>query len=192
MYGAYYEDDTQPRSHKSPRKQPARKPADELIPGTDAWIEAQAAQKRTVKQPKKRARKRKSKAAQTRSKSPEALEPGQIYESREQSATEDANMLANEQWIFEFYTDNLTVAVKPPETVTLRSWEVLHVWLPQPSLFSIELELRIEPLRNRLAWRKKMQEAQSEITEALVVRLPTAQINPLWVIIKIRLGNDDT
>lgn len=192
MYVAYYEDDTQPRPHKSPRKQPARKPADELIPRTDAWIEAQAAPKRPVKQPKKRARKRKGKAAQTRSKSLEVLKPGQIYESREHSATEDANMLVNEQWILDFYTDNLTVAVKPPETVTLRSWEEMHVWLPQLSLFSIELELRIEHLRDRLAWRTKMQEARSELVEALVVRLPTAQINALWVIIKNRLGNDDT
>lgn len=130
MYESYYEDFTQSwpqTSPTSPTSQPARKPADELIPGTDAWIEAQAALKKREKKLTKRGRKGKSKTAPTGNKSSKALNFGQTNQPRDMVKTESDETTFMIQW----YHHDDTIVLRPPRRACLEDWEMLFNELPK-------------------------------------------------------------
>lgn len=169
LYDNYYEDYAQPQRPTATRARPARKPSDELIPGTDAWIEAQAVQKAIKKEPKKRTRKRKGKAEQTRSKSPEASMLAQADEPREESKVAD-----EKSWSI-FCSKHNTITLQPPKAVSIRSWVDVFNWLPKETLFSEAVEARIYCVLGRLDVEITTAMAEPEFTQALAVKLPKAQ-----------------
>ncbi|KAI4114167.1 MAG: hypothetical protein LQ338_008040 [Usnochroma carphineum] len=175
----YYETYDVPLQYKQPKQSrtgsppPAKKLADVDIPGTDAWIKSQAAQRR------------KGPNVKPRQRSPEVHQPGVGHLRGEElehhePQTNETEAGSHRTWILWFQPVRTAVRFKPPKMATTGDWEKMLATEPQGTALYEALRARVETLHARLALGIGEQGIRREVNKSLFVRLSRPEFEELY------------
>ncbi|KAI4153444.1 MAG: hypothetical protein L6R39_001561 [Caloplaca ligustica] len=168
---------------------PIEKPAEEDIPGTDAWIEAQAARRKEAakkKTPKKKRPKQAKPAVETKQANPSRAENGRGGNPVQNPAgVEEADEYI---WSVTFHPSKPLAWLKPHPEVTMEDWEELLAGSHRVPSLQAAVKEHVETLQAWAASGISEAEARHEGVQKLLLRLPPDELTALREVMRGRGG----
>lgn len=179
---------------KPAASQPAQKPMESEIPGTDAWIDTQALRRKAEARARAETRRAKVKPA-TR---PEVQMTADCAASHLEEETindqdptvEEIYETAERLFQARLYFDRFAVRICPPKKARLEDWSGFWPREAATTLYEA-MKARCDSLHSQVALGKSEQELKREISKSVFARLPPAEYWYLAAYIHDRETNSD-